>query len=675
MTRKGQTYHEVKASPAGAAQVLLGVWSWAIALALFLIPIRGQIMGYDWYWVRHPGTMGLMVLAGAYHDLLYVAVVAAAFGLLLSLLRASRWRWIVALGYWAMMVVSLLLGLSNIQMVRMLGRPINYEWLYYSGFLRGFDAKQAIIANLSWSVVLGGGAAVGGLVMTALLLRWGLYACLVRRAWGQPLAWAAVIAAVCYAPFSYWKIHKWDIETLENPVLSLATSMLWHAPPYAFIAPRIAGPEDFQVASERPAPAPSTAPFAPAVSNVVVVVLESVPAMYLPAYGEKYPVTPELDRYRGQRRLYNNIYSHVPNSNKAMVSLLCSIYPWPSYRFVTQDYPDAGVTAISEALKQKGYRTGLFYAADLRFGGAEAFLGLHQFDAVKDYRAVTRDKPTFATSDRYYQNLDGADDSSMGQAMVRWIDADAGRPFFALLWTMQTHYPYCTVGPESQRDSDSGMFNRYLSALRESDRAIGNILRALEQKGLLDSTLVVVLGDHGEAFAQHGQYTHGSRIYEENIHIPLMLINSRLFKGEEDAVVGGEIDIAPTILDLLRIPAPGGWQGQSLFSIARCPRTYFLAPWTSWMVGYREGNRKVIFHATNRPSEVDDPACYEVYDLGSDPHETKNLAVQLAPEQLRQAHQRLAGWVQYQDRLIQKVTASSARKKLARLSSTLAPSN
>ena len=226
--------------------------------------------------------------------------------------------------------------------------------------------------------------------------------------------------------------------------------------------------------------------------------------------------------------------------------------------------------------------------------------------------------------------------------LLKWVDQDARAPIFALLWTDQTHWPY--TAPESPAvngaaDTSSVRRARYLRALRETDRAIGKLLRSLEERGLLESTLVVVSGDHGEAFGQHGNAFH-RLLYEEEVRVPLLLINSKLFHGERDTVAGGLIDIAPTVLDLFGDTLPAEWQGRSLFDPGRPDRVYLFGPY-SGLFGLREGAQKIIY----------DPIANEVqvYDLAADPQESVNLAAS-RPEAVQEARERLAAWVQYLER-------------------------
>ncbi len=623
--------------------------SWGMALALLLIPVRAHVMGYAWYWLSAPLQQGWPVLAGAYLDLLYVTGITVLFLLLLRVNRRVFFRRLVCGTFMVVSVVSLLWAMANIEVVKMLGQPLNYPWLYYSGFLRGFDAQEAIAASLSWNVAAAITGIIAGMAIMAFLLGRALRLVPTTGRLWRWLLIGAVVAGGIYLPLAAGSMRSFYPPCLQNPVVAFAQSLMAADRAALFTLATNVAADDFQISSERGhSPRSTFVPPQPPVKNVLVIVLESVAAQYLPAYGGKYPVTPELDRYMGQSRMFGNISAHAPNTNKELVSLLCSTYPSPTYRFETEQHPKAGFISLSDVLKAQGYRTGVFYAADLRFGNAEGFLVNHQFDVLKDYRSLGDGKPTLVSNEKD-GFLDAADDATLGNSLLSWVNSDKNRPFFAIMWTGQTHYPYFALQKQTAFDGVSDMQNRYLNALRETDAAIGQVLRSLQDSGQLASTLVVVVGDHGEAFGQHHQYGHANRLYSENIHIPLLLLNPRLFKGEHDPAVGGMVDIAPTILDVLGLSMPGNWQGQSLFSTQRSGRTYFLAPWSGATFGYRDADRKYLFEAVSGK--------YEVYDLKQDPAELHNLASTLTPAELDLIQQRLAAWVQYQDRLIKKLAS------------------
>jgi lipoteichoic acid synthase len=335
---------------------------------------------------------------------------------------------------------------------------------------------------------------------------------------------------------------------------------------------------------------------------------------------------------------------------------LCSIYPWISFLSLTSEYPAVNIPSLSSELKARGLRTGFFSSSDNHFQGMDKFLAHRGFDVVQDYRTRPCERGTFVDPEWNRNFLNGVDDECATDSLIEWINATPEKPFFGMLWTMMTHYPYFTSQAETNFVVKDFYFNRYLNALRHGDQCLGKVLHALEEKGLADSTLVVVVGDHGEAFGRHDQLTHACKIYEENLRVPLVLINPQLFRGEESTGLGGLIDIAPTIMETLHLPAGRDWQGRSLFSQDRISRVYFYAPWSDCLFGYREGNRKCIFNATANE--------FEIYDLQNDPQETINLAKQ-SSELVQQIPQRLAAWVQYQDRFIKKMVAVPPVQPLA----------
>jgi len=153
------------------------------------------------------------------------------------------------------------------------------------------------------------------------------------------------------------------------------------------------------------------------------------------------------------------------------------------------------------------------------------------------------------------------------------------------------------------------VLNRYLSALHEGDRALGDLLRGLDRRGLLESTLVIVMGDHGEAFGQHAHTNH-HLLYEEDLHIPLLLINERLFHGERDSTVGASSTWRP--------PSWICW-GTAPGTVARAepvrprPRRPSLSLCAFLQRVFRlcRGIRKLIYNASSNTAEL--------YDLNADP--------------------------------------------------------
>lgn len=606
-------------------------------------------------------------IAASYYDLIFIASVTLAAVALLILLRPRRIvRSLVVLLYYVVILISLAWGFANINLVKALGEPFTFQWLVYGDFLQNADARSAMSdATNSRDVAI----LIGGIVAVLILAH------IAARLWrrlgqtGHRIMLGAIVfvAAITAAGSGHHvAAGALPVNKLQNPVVYFLQSALLNPTPVVLTMPANSNDPDVASVAERPAEISSfKAPAPNPIKNVLIVMLESVPSKYVENYGGKYPVTPNIKSYAGSAIRFDNIYAHAPSTNYTLFSLMSSLYNDISYYGMTYSNPGLRLDSLPNMMSQNGFRTGFFWGADSRFRRVDEFLLNKGFDTIQDYRGQTCDQPTYKISTSEFQNADYNSDLCTADATLNWIDQTPDKPFFAIMFTAMTHYPYQiteTAGAAAQPGttgavqlvhySDDEKFNSYLNALRIGDQAFGRLLDGLKQSGKLDSTLVIVLGDHGEAFNEHGTLSHASAIYEENIHIPLLLINRHLFGGETDGKIGGIIDIGPTIFDILGLRMPGQWQGHSLFGTNRPDRTFFFAPWRGVQFGYREGDRKVIFNANTGKIEV--------YDLKSDPGETRNLFGSSVTDATA-ILQPIADWVQSQRPRIAKLVADQSK--------------
>jgi len=620
----------------------------AAALWLCMIPLRAMVIGYI-----PPQRLDLpplsqipKLLLSSVYDFEFVAILMLT--IMAALMIFGRWRFargLIFFGFALIAIVSIVWCRANVRIVPMLGSPFNYQWFYYSDFFRGLDAQQAIQDVLQDKVfgvpreLLYAVGSAGMMIALAMAIGFVWRRIVPRVVTGRPLIFVIVPLACAYIALGHWHVTKsqWSSVKLQNPVIFFAESLIHaHNAPQLLTMHTEIGTEDFRTVDDRPRSFPSNTTGAGAIRNIVLFVMESVPAEYIGAYGSKFPVTPELDKYRDRAAVFRNIYAHAPSTNMSMLSMLFAVYPMLSYSSITEEDPHVPLPSLSNELHQRGWRTGFFYGADLSYQKAGEFLKTRGFDFIED-GGQRRCDQKFESKEWAF--LSGSDDNCTVESILQWIQHKPDQPFFAMAWTMMTHFPYFTHGEPSQYGVKDSYQAKYLNAVRCSDESLGKLLRALEERKLLDSTLVIVVGDHGEAFQQHGTYGHGSAIYEENLHVPLILINPKLFHGETYETIGGLSDVAPTVMDMLRLPMPGQWQGRSLWAPDRTGRVYFFAPWSELLFGYREGTRKLIFNATRNS--------FEVYDLSKDATETNNLASS-STDFVNEGQRRLAAWAQYQ---------------------------
>ena len=324
------------------------------------------------------------------------------------------------------------------------------------------------------------------------------------------------------------------------------------------------------------------------------------------------------------------------------------IYPGMPWRYApgdtfAQNGPRALPPTLASMLKKRGARTAYLNNGDLEWAGMGWVLKDQGYDIIEDCRAMGG-----ATLTSW-----GAEDRVLFERLIRFIDEKPEQPFYALCWTDQTHDPYA-VGPTSKKIDFFGEhvptrhaedLGRYLNVLHQLDQHLANLFRALRDRGLAEDTLVVITGDHGEAFGDpHDQRGHGFTAYQEDVNVPLILWNPRLFPGGQRVdTVGGHVDLGATLADLLGFQPSEEWQGHSMFDPARPQRAYYLASIGEYLFGVRDGKWKYTFEATSGREFLT--------DLTVDPDESKNVA-DLQPDVCRELRHRVAAWVDFEDKFM-----------------------
>jgi arylsulfatase A-like enzyme len=588
-------------------------------------------------------------LTRSYYDFaLIVTIAALVAGGRFVFARSRRVAFCLTAAFYILSVVVLWLSITNIRATLLIGGPITYQWLYYADFAQSFTSQNVIISTVNpWFLSL------FILVPLAVFIGANLVGKLIARVGQRPslqlVASSLLIVAIIVSYFGYGngKARALKHGEVANAFVELLRTSIVQGSENLSKFPSAFTSSDFLIAAERDVQenAPRVAPPAtptPPVTNVLIVVLESVGARYLYSKIGNDFAMPHLNARRSMSMAFMNFYSHAPLSNKSLFALLTGIYPRISYRYETEAYIDMPLDVLSQEFRSRGYKTGFFMSGDFQFQRVDRFLQNRGFDKLADIRTIPC-KRVYNTSDTEWRFSNSVDDACTTQAFKQWLDETSEpQPFFAILWTGNTHWPYSFDDNEKDYGVSNKFLNRYANSLRASDQSIENALAYLTGRNLLASTLVVILGDHGQAFNQHGNFLHGETIYDEEIHIPLLLMNPKLLHGQENNTVGGIIDVAPTILDLLRWPAPKTWQGRSLFDSNRSGRVYFFVPTRDMMLGFRDAGRKYLLNLTRDKLEV--------FDLISDPAEQSDI-ISRVPESAAVAKGRLAAWVQYQEKL------------------------
>jgi arylsulfatase A-like enzyme len=262
------------------------------------------------------------------------------------------------------------------------------------------------------------------------------------------------------------------------------------------------------------------------------------------------------------------------------------------------------------------------YLAPARYLGAppEAY----RLAAYETYRLLRERYVTFDRQQRYFYRS-GAAVSTRALGM---LDAVGDKDFFLYLHYMEAHDPYFAVTGESYARVSSPkppvsladpMREAYRDGVQRFDTYFGMLRDGLDERHLTERTTIIVVADHGEEFADHGGFYHGLTLYEEMLHVPLLISGPGIAAGTDDRLVR-QIDLGPTVLGRFGAKAPTSWEGKDIFAGSE-RATISIAEENhegNVLRAIRTGNDKLIVANPDNPRGL---APSELYDLGRDPRE------------------------------------------------------
>jgi lipoteichoic acid synthase len=625
-----------------------GVW-----LALALVALKASYLGSPAAPAVPVGGSYLRSLAAiSYLDVVFALCVWTA-GSLVLLVGRSHPAAVRAVSLTAVALSALFCfyALVNIILFGILGGFITYPLLLLIGNVRMLSSSVNAHLTLSNSL---------GMVGVPLIYVVLVYATLKLSARGRGSRWrsllphavaaTAAVAWVFVGQYTYaneW-VSRQERRIAENPHWVLVSSWVDAARGHGIV--RMTEPfldadlTDFDPLGVRPPlarPAPrrvSAAVKAKAKPerppNVIVIVLESVAARWTSLNGP-YETTTRLKAESAHGVVFENAYAHIGRSSNSLAAMLLSVYPKLDFREATEEPTGLTSTSLAALFHSKGYRTAFYTPSDLQWAGWNTFLADRGFDELRDSSSL----PCSPISSW------GVEDRCMIDAMIEAIERDPAQPLFLMGWTTQTHHPYePTPGIPAlsllrEQTPDDYNLERYLNVLHETDRHLGRLFDAVRRTGLADNTVIVVTGDHGQAFGYpHDSWMQGKTLYQEDVHVPLMLWSPRKFRtGTRSKSITSHVDLAPTVAELAGLAPAPEWQGRSVFDAVRVPRAYFYVAEDQFTLGIREDNWKYIF---NLREGVD-----ELYNLDQDPTEQQNLAKAM-PERALELRRRLAAWTE-----------------------------
>jgi arylsulfatase A-like enzyme/tetratricopeptide (TPR) repeat protein len=351
--------------------------------------------------------------------------------------------------------------------------------------------------------------------------------------------------------------------------------------------------------------------------NVLFFTLDTTRADHLGCYGYPYIETPHIDRLAAKGFLFKNVTSQAPLTLPSHASIFTGTYP--CYNGVRDNggfYLEPDQTTLAEVLKKAGWATSAFIGAfvlDSRWGINQGFDYYYDhFDFAK-YKTIS--------FDTVQRNGDEVIRSFFG-----WLELNRQQKFFSWIHLYDPHTPY--EPPEPYRTRYGGRtWGLYDGEIAYVDSLIGQVIERLENERLLDRTLIVIAADHGESLGEHNESGHGFFVYDATQSVPLIVrtpsqnIQARIIESQVE-----NVDIMPSLLEMLGLDAPPQVQGRSFFPLmagrTRGPES--LAYSETYYPRYRYGwsDLKSVRSAQFKFIQAPRP---ELYDLVRDPHELSNI--------------------------------------------------
>jgi len=397
-----------------------------------------------------------------------------------------------------------------------------------------------------------------------------------------------------------------DASRAGDGVLCFETSAPVRTTPAAFADPRIV-----RAASDAPPP------------NVLVYVVDSLRADHLSCYGARNPTSPRIDGLARDGFRFEAFGAVAPRTGPATASLLTGYFP--NWHGVGRSLPlPPSLRTLAEALAGAGYSTWAAVSSP-EIGGSQ--LGFDQgFHRFVDHEGV----------ESALAGVEAASSTRVNATVLPWLDRVSPEPLLLYVHALDPRAPreLEALGNSLAAEDRAMVENAYDDQIRHLDRELGLLLDGLDRRGLLENTVVLVLSDHGVELFEHGGSGHGYRMWEELLHVPLIVwvppplrVRWDLVGRAIDAPVS-QVDFLPGLLELIGVEDDFPRQGRSwrpfLDGESATLRPFVGVDYRTREGGevgaYRSAQYKLLWNASAASTRE------RVFDLERDPGERRDLA-------------------------------------------------
>ena len=321
-------------------------------------------------------------------------------------------------------------------------------------------------------------------------------------------------------------------------------------------------------------PATNVTPFSSKPKNIIMISVESLSAEFMDSYGATKGLTPEMDKLGKAGMRFDRVFATGTRTVRGLEALSLGTPPIPGQAIVRRPGNDH-LSTVGELLRYQGMETFFFY------GGYGYFDNMNAYYAANNYTVVDR---TDIPKDKVgFENAWGVADEYLFDQAIRTLDDKSakgtdGKPFFAQIMTTSNHRPYTYPSGRIDIPSPGGRDG----AVKYTDYAIGKFIKDASKKPWFKDTLFVIVADHSASAAGK------TRLPVAGYHIPLIFYAPALLKPAVFAPMVSQIDIAPTLMEVLGKNGSAQFFGRSFFEPGSVPERAFISNYQA--LGYMKDN-------------------------------------------------------------------------------------
>jgi len=372
--------------------------------------------------------------------------------------------------------------------------------------------------------------------------------------------------------------------------------------------------------------------------NIVIIMLESVRARSTSVYDPSLQNTPFLKELSKKSLVADEMYAVIPRTSSAWVSVLQGTYPGTNSALMywaNQEAKHPSFASLPKLLRKNGYQSAFFVTTHLGYENEGQLLSNMGFDKIvseQDYGQTAYE----------HVGLWGLEDRVMLKPIISWVDTQRNNrnPFLLTIMTNVGHEMYFTPSTwKHQKFADENNYNNYLNCIAYIDDFLQQLFNEFKSRGLYQNTVFFIFGDHGDSFWEHGTKERALSLYEEAVHIPMLVFAPSVFpEGGKITAPRQQIDILPTVADFLGYSTAGiNTPGLSLLKDSPQDRELYYGSYLEEVaIALRKGSKKYIYKFDSAPMEV--------FDLAHDPDEHHDIAGDIGEEEIHKAETQMLKW-------------------------------